>query len=173
MWRPRTNRRRWCGGRAKKRAEPTDLWPNNHDFCGLDQSGDGLAIFQAHFANRIGGYDRRDSLAADRHGDLGDQAVNLYAGHPADELVAPADSPEVRPSVGNVSALAGSIQKSVHFPLGNAVVPSGSLHAANFLLIDPLLERGITDSKHLGCFPWSEEFGGRHNDTLDSPAGYY
>jgi len=97
---------------------------------------------------------------------LSDQAVDLDVSHPADELVAPADSPEVRPSLGNVSALTRSIQKSIHFFFRNAVMSARSLHAANFLLVNPLFERGIAHSEHLCGFARGKEFRGWHNDAL-------
>src|SRR5271166_4604620 len=84
------------------------LQSNDHDFCGLYQSGHGLADFQPHFPNSIGGYDGGNMLTANRKGHLCHQTGDLYVGHAADKLVAPADASKVILPFGNVSTLARS-----------------------------------------------------------------
>src|ERR1700683_475969 len=91
-------------GASRKRAQESEkLKPNDHDFGGLHEGGDGLAFFQTQFANRVGGDDGGDALASDGEGDLGDQAVNFDVGDAADELIAPADAAKIGAAFGNVA----------------------------------------------------------------------
>jgi hypothetical protein len=140
------------------------LKPDDHDFGGLHESGDGLAFFQAQFADCISGDDGGDALAADRKGDLRDEAVNFYVGDAADELVASTDATKVGAAFGNVGVLVRSIKKPVNFFLGDAVVAAGGFYGANFLFVDPLFQRGIADSEDLCGVAWREEFGCGHED---------
>src|SRR3984885_1239570 len=155
------------GGTGRGSAARSEkLEPDDHDFGGLYQSGDGLAFFQAQFANRVGGDDGGNALAADGEGHLRDQAVNFYVGDTADELVAAADAAKVCASFGDVAVFGGAIQETVHFFFRNAVVAAGGFYGANFLFVDPLFQRGIADSEHLCGVAGREEFRGGH---LDSP----
>ena len=86
-----------------------DLQPDDHDFGGLHQCGDGLAFFQAQLANRIGGDDGSNALAADGKGHLSDQAVNFYVGDASDQLVAAADAAKVGAAFGDVAMFGGAI----------------------------------------------------------------
>ena len=45
---------------------PARLDPDDHDFGGLDEGGRLVADFEPQFADRVGGNDRGDALAADR-----------------------------------------------------------------------------------------------------------
>ena len=101
------------------------LKPDDHDFGGLHESGDGLAFFQAHFANGIGGDDGSNALTADGEGHLRYQAVNFYVGDAADELVAPADAPEIAPALAHFAGLGGTIEELVDLPFGDAMVAAG------------------------------------------------
>jgi hypothetical protein len=42
---------------------------------------------------------------------------------------------------------------------------SGGLHCADFLFVDPLLQRGIADPENLCGFARREEFGWGHGDV--------
>jgi hypothetical protein len=51
------------------------------------------------------------------------------------------------------------------------VMPPGCFDGANFLLVDPPLQRGVADSENLCCVAGREEFGCWHRNTLGkSPA---
>src|ERR1700691_1264039 len=113
------------------------LEPDDHDFGGLYQSGDGLAFFQAEFANRVGGDDGGNALATDGEGDLGDQAINSYIGDAADELVAAADAAEIGAAFGDVAVFGGAVQETVHFFFGDAVGAAGGFTGANKFFVVP------------------------------------
>ena len=152
--------------RARRTARVA-LEADDHDFGGFYKGGDGLAFFQAHFANGIGGDDGGDALAADGEGDLRDQAADFYVSDAADELVAPADAAKIGAAFGNFAVLVRAIEEAVDFFFGDAVVAAGGFYRANFLLVDPLFQRGIADAEDLGGVAWREEFGSRHMDSLE------
>lgn len=151
-------------GFRRKRGEQrrVALQPDDHDLGGFYKGGDGLALFQAHFANGIGGDDGRNPLAAYRNCNLSEQAADLDVGNTPDELIAAADAPKIGAPVGNVSALGCAIEEAVNFFFGDAVMAARGLHRADFLLVDPLFHRGIADPEYLGCVTRREEFGCRH-----------
>src|SRR5271163_5126408 len=155
-----------AGGASREKNER--LKADDHDFGGFHEGGDRLAFLQAQLAHRIGGDDGSDPLAADGEGHLSDQAADFDVGDAPDELVAAADVAKIAAPFRDVPVLGGAIQEAVHFFFGNAMVAAGGFHGANFLLIDPLFQRGIADSEDLGGVAWGEEFGSGH---MDSPSG--
>src|ERR1700722_4414604 len=144
------------------------LKPDDHDFGGLHEGGDGLALFQAQFADCIRGDDGGDALAADGKGHLRDEAVNFYVGDAADELIASTDAAKVGAAFGNVGVLVRAIEEAVNFFLGDAVVAARGFYGANFLFVDPLFQRGIADSEDLCSVARREEFRSGH---IESPRG--
>jgi hypothetical protein len=121
----RTPRRTQRHGVGSKRGEPrrVALQPDDHGLGGFYKGGDGLAVFQAHFADDIGGDDGRNPLAAHGNRNLGEQAAALDVGNTPDELVPAADAPKIGASVGFISGLACAIEEAVNFSFGDAVLP--------------------------------------------------
>jgi hypothetical protein len=73
-------------------------------------------------------------------------------GHAADELVAPADPSKVSSPFGNVPTFARSMEESIDFFFGNAVMTAQSFHRANLLLIDPSFQRGLAHGENFCYF---------------------
>ena len=134
------------------------LEADDHDFGGLYQGSNGLALFQAQFAHGIGGDDGSDALAADGEGHLRYESVNFYVGDAAHKLVAAADAAKVGAAFGNIGVFIGAIEEAINFFLGDAVVATGGFYRANFLLVDPLFQRGVADANNLRRFAWSKQF---------------
>jgi hypothetical protein len=61
---------------ARKAQQRVALQPDDHDLGGFYNRGDVLALFQAHFADGIGGDDGRNLLATHGNRNLGDQAAD-------------------------------------------------------------------------------------------------
>src|SRR6266853_3284364 len=133
----------------------------DHDFSGFDKGCRGLALLQAHFARRVRRDDGRNALPADRKFYLGQQAAVAHFDDPAHQLISPADAPEAAASSQRVFFI-GARQEALDFGRGNAVVPSSRLYAAQLLLVDPLLERGIADPQRPRRVAWVEQFLGAH-----------
>lgn len=89
------------------------LRPDNHYFCGFDQSGDRVAFSQAHFPHRVGCDDGGDVLFADRKSDLRKQPTHLQRDYAAYELVAATDAAKCRAALGNVSSPEDARKESV------------------------------------------------------------
>ena len=98
-----------AGADAASEEKNERLKPDDHDFGGLHEGGDGLAFFQAQFADCIRGDDGGNALPSDGEGHLRDQAVNFYVGDAADELVASADAAKVCAAFGDVAMFGGTI----------------------------------------------------------------
>jgi hypothetical protein len=146
------------------------LQPDDHDLGGFYKGGDGLAVFQAHFADGIGGDDGRNPLAAHGKRNLGEQAADLDVGNTPDELVPAADPAKIGAPTGNVSALGCAIEEAVNFFFRDAVMATGCLHRANLLFVDPLFHGGIADAHDLGGIARREEFGCRIAHALGAPS---
>ena len=131
---------------------------NDHYFRGFHQRSHFLAFLQAHFAHRICGDNGRNVLPADRNTHLRHQATHLYVRYPTNQLITPADTPKIVSPLRNICAARFALQKPVHFFFRHAVMAAGRLHCFNFALVDPLLQRGVTDSEYLRRFTRREQF---------------
>lgn len=121
----------------------------NHHFGGFDKGGDRLALLQSHFASRIGGDDGGDVLAADGKAHLRHQALDFDARHPADQLIAAGDAPEIRAPPGHVTGLGGAVEIFVELRFRDAMVAASGSNRLQFAFVDPLLKRGVADSQDL------------------------
>src|ERR1700677_3648465 len=162
--RRRTQRRAFSSKRGEQRR--IALHPDDHDLGGFYQGRDGLAVFQAHFPDGIGGDDGRNPLATDGKRNLGHQAADLDVGNTPDELVPAADASKVRATLRNFLTFRRPIQKSIDFLLRNSVMAARRLHRANLFLIYPLFQCGVADSQYLCSIARREQFVCRHNDLL-------
>src|SRR5450432_103255 len=105
-----------------------------------------LAGFKTHFLRGVGGDDGVDVLLADRECDLSEQATEFDRQYAPDQLITPADLAEITAAAANVPAFELFRNEAVDFAFRNAVVPSRSLGGFNFVVVDPLLKRGIADA---------------------------
>jgi len=80
-----------------------------------------LVLLKPQFTDCVGGNDRSNVLFADRKGDLGEQSTVLDVSDPPDELMQ---------------------QKAI----GNAMMTATGPNTLELALIDPLFQRGATDS---------------------------
>lgn len=139
--------------RAGRRAAGSSRsYPKNHYLGRFDQGGDGLALLQAHLANRVRRDDGRDTLTSDRECYLGHQALSFDIRDPADQLIPSADFAEIVAALAHVAGFGCAIEKLVDLLLWNAMVAAGGLDGSNFAFVDPLFESRIADTQHLGCF---------------------
>ena len=79
-------------------------------------------------------------------GDLGEQSTDLDVGDSPDELIASTDAAKSAPTFFDRAGGDDAGQKAIYFCLGNAMMTANGLNALELALIDPLLQRGVTDS---------------------------
>ena len=123
----------------------------NHDLRGFNQCSGGLPWLQCHFACRTRRDDRCDLLAADGDLHFRHQAADSDGVDASHKLVTPTDATDDLMPLFFGSA-SRSKEQAIHFRLRNTVMPPGGLHAANFLLVDPLFDCGEADAKLKGRF---------------------
>src|SRR5579863_5405006 len=135
--------------------------PHDHDFRGFNESCRGLALLETHFARGIRRDDRRDALPADRKLHLRQQTAVAHFHDPPDQLIAPADAAEVAPPGQSIFFL-DARKEAFDFGRWDAVMSAGRADAVQFLLVDPLLERGIADAQRTRGVAGIEQFVGMH-----------
>src|SRR4029077_18721505 len=146
----------------------------NHHFGGFDQRGSPPASLETHLLCSIGGDDGSDVLFADRQSDLSEQAAVLDVHNPADQLVAAADSAEIAAPSRDVAALESLGYEPVDFTFRNAMMTARRFRGADLAVVNPLLQRGITDAQDVCGFAGRQKslHGGSCSvqDTTDSLA---
>src|SRR5579859_1015519 len=120
------------------------LHADDNHFGGLDQRGGRLALFQIHFAHRAGSDQRSNQLSSYRQSHLSYETADAHVDDAAHELVAPADALVSDPPLVLVMA-ASAVEQAVNLRLRDAVMSPGRLHRAELAMVDPLLDRRITD----------------------------
>jgi len=83
-------------------------------------------------------------LTTDRYRHFRYQTADLDGLNPPYQLIATTHAPKFLLAI-RFSFTAASKQKSVHFALRNAMMSTRSLDAANFFLVNPLLDRGVAN----------------------------
>jgi len=129
-----------------------NLSAEDHYFRGLYERSGGVANPEAHFIDGVGGDDCSDGLPADGKRDLRHESVGFDLRDAPNKLVAPADAAEGLAAFGNRTSFGFAIQELVNFWLRYAVVASGGLHGVNLAFVNPLFQRGVTDTEDLGRF---------------------
>src|SRR5271157_1187580 len=124
----------------------------DHYFGGFDEGGGAFAGLQAHLLGGIGRDEGGDVLLADGQRDLRQESAELDGDDAADELVAPADFAEIAAPRGDIAALQFLRDQAVDLRFRDAMVAAGRLGAFDLAVIDPLLQRGITDAENAGGF---------------------
>jgi hypothetical protein len=140
------------------------LDPDDHDLSGLDESGGGLASLEVHFAGGTGSNDGSDALSANGDFHFRHEAADAHFLDATHQLIAATDAAQDVLADSFVGA-PGAKQQAVHFRPRNAVVAAGSAHAANLLLVDPLLDGGKADAQLQSRFAGGEKgigFSRRH-----------
>lgn len=141
--------RSWCGA-------GWELEKLDHDVGGFDEGGGGVATFELHLADGVGGDDGGDALVVDGEDDLGHEAVDLDVDDFADELVASADL-----AVALAGACGGSLLLAFEEGLergdSDAVVTAGGGGGGELAREDPLLDGGVADVDHAGGLAGGEE----------------
>jgi hypothetical protein len=128
------------------------LYSKNHYLGRFDQGRDGLALLEAHLANRVRSDNGRDALTANRERHLGHQSLSFDIRDAADQLIPSADFAEIVAALAHVAGFGCAIQKLVDLLLRNAMMAAGGLDGSNFAFVDPLFESRIADAQHLGGF---------------------
>ena len=139
--------------RAGRRAAGSSRsYPKNHYLGRFDQRGDGLALLQAHLANRVRSDNGRDALTSNRERHLGHKPLSFDIRDAADQLIPSADFAEIVAALAHIAGLGCAIEKLVDLLLRNAMVAAGGLDGSNFSFVNPLFECRIADAQHLGGF---------------------
>jgi hypothetical protein len=136
----------------RRAAGSSRLYPKNHYLGRFDQGGDGLALLEAHLANRVRSDNGRDALTSDRERHLGHQPLSFDIRDAADQLIPSADFAEIVAPLAHVAGFGCAIKKLVDLLLWNAMVAAGGLNRSNLAFVDPLFECRIADAQHLGRF---------------------
>src|SRR2546429_83900 len=100
----------------------------NHHLRGFDERRSAVARLQAQLFCGIGGDEGSNVLFADGQRHLGEQPAELQSNHAANQLIASANSTEIRSPRGRVAPLEFHRNQAVDFALRNTVVPAGRLH---------------------------------------------
>src|SRR5882757_7070894 len=127
-------------------------YAEDHDFGRFDQRGGALSRLKPEFLRGIGGNDGGNVLLADRQRDLGQQAAK-FDGHDApDQLVSPADLPQIATPSLDVAALQLPREQAIDFAFRDAVVPAGGFYRLEFAAVNPLLQGGVADAQNIRRF---------------------
>src|SRR5215467_525921 len=122
------------------------LRADNHHLRRFDKRCSDIALLQAHLGDGVGGDDTGDHLTGNRQPNLRHQSIHLDLEHSAHQLVAAADLAKALPALGTGFDLAAG-NKPGQLGFRNAMVAAGRGYCAQLARIDPLLQRGITDSQ--------------------------
>jgi len=140
----------------RRAAGSSRSYAKNHYLGRFDQGGDGLALLEAHLANRVRSDNGRNALTSDRERHLGHESLSFDIRDPADQLIPSADFAEIVAPLPHVAGFGCAIQKLVDLLLRNTMVAAGGLDGSNLAFVDPLFESRIADAKHLSGFAGRE-----------------
>jgi hypothetical protein len=128
------------------------LRPDDHYFCRFDQGCCGFSDFQAHLTYCVGRDNRSDVLAADGESYLGHQSADLYLDHAAHQLIAAADFAEIGSALAHFTPACLLMEKPIQLFFWNPVMATGGCHRSDLALVNPLLQRRVTDPEDLSGF---------------------
>src|SRR3989440_12562292 len=132
-------------------------YPKDHYFRRLNQRCRSFPGLQPQLLGGIRRDDRGNVLLPNRHGHLRQQAAEFDGHYAANQLVSPADLPEISSPRFDVPAIQLLRKQAVYFAFRHAVVPARGLHRFYLSAVNPLLQGGITHAQDVRGFPRSQE----------------
>src|ERR1044072_1994957 len=143
----------WDKLRGRVSLEDKSSAPDDHDFSRLDERVNRDALFQAQCLHCVARDNRRNRLSANINTYLHKQTFLTYFLNSSTQFVTTADSVEA--DWFPLTSFSGAAGNSFKRAAGNAMIPACRFGRVNLVLIDPLLQSGITNASQ------SRRFSGR------------
>jgi hypothetical protein len=140
---------------ALRRSSRLRGFASDHHFSRLDDRQRIVAPTKLQLGERVAGYNRGQSLVADSQTNLANQAIDSHFFDEASKPVPAAQTDDEPRGLRRLSRRTWtgrrlSCKKALDLGFRKAVVTAFGLRRADFALIDPLLERRISNTQTLG-----------------------